>query len=1218
MCFRVITLFAVSVGLVFSQSAEITFPSPGFSFPDGTTSTTFTSTCTGCPTAITAEYLVGEQSQGILWTPPFSMPWDPYYVFNGSQHQVYVIYRDTLGTIVATSPRTTFSTANTWPVDPVSPASLSCSMTSSTPVTSTWSGNSITVSGAITGTTVTAGHASTLFYVDSWSVGNKSGGAPSQTIPTTQFANGNHLVLAVTRDTSLGSAPMGCQWGPFLVNFQNGATAMDLLANPAEFYLALGATQQMTATILNTDLSTSTSAGTLTYTSVDTTICIVTSGGLVTALNPPQGAGSSGGLCQISITTSLIPSPLSPRVSYGFVTPQNQLAHFGNDGQKYTSYQPGVSVWEAGMFFCDKGWLDYLAYNNTILSSSQWFNLLTASGFNTCDTGNTGAPGGSTLTTASQSLLQSDLGAAFTTVKSLMNPNNAAVWPIRPHIILTGALSDDNSIWPWINPNPSTFSPSGLSLLFQQFSGVGAQYSSVDEITNNLGGNANPHPFFQAGGASACSTAYGVDCLVSITCDGAGNGTVNWNSPYPGNGSSTFGIFGATGHPSLNTTVGGPLYKISTSGANSFSWVDANSKFGATTACSTAFTADQTTDPGLHVEAFINAWQAGGTSYLPSTWMSTVRAAQAAAIPRPLLSNPAQAGASANQNYNWMSNPLAADFAELYFNDSNNFVFYTPTHAAISYILNDNGIVARKKWSSLRANTPFLSSTNGTQLNYGLSGVPTQIASIAGNLVTFTGPHGVSNCLGGVSRGTISGVSGTNAAYYNNDFFIEACPTTATMTISPRIPLGLGGTLPNMTNLHCSSNCGTIVFSNGDQFTTNSIKPCNNSGSTCQAGAPGTSQGSVALSGVSNLIGLQHRGMTFVVSGMTGGTGGTTGQANAYYNCASSSSPGVCGNGNGNTFYLTWDSCSNPNNACYGNLFWREVPPPSFTATGGTFSIIADNNVLYGRNQIHNFQPNPEVTFLSDLETMVAGGAGMRQYGLGSISSNTSAAGQVPNFSVDVNFGTQAEISPIYFQTAWTQQAWYAASIVNLLLNRLAPYWAQSRCGSADLGFLFDDTCRTGSLGNLNVHVNFSDVSQTRNVDLTNCAVAGQQTIRYMASWNGVIITTLAPGTTVDANAVFPPASAAFYLCSKNAAAEYSPPTLGLRLADVARAAKVAVRYSYQPFLLTQQTSNVIDCGNGASCKLPVDRNLGVIYYRVEYLDSSGQPLATGDLQVIN
>jgi hypothetical protein len=42
---------------------------------------------------------------------------------------------------------------------------------------------------------------------------------------------------------------------------------------------------------------------------------------------------------------------------------------------------------------------------------------------------------------------------------------------------------------------------------------------------------------------------------------------------------------------------------------------------------------------------------------------------------------------------------------------------------------------------------------------------------------------------------------------------------------------------------------------------------------------------------------------------------------------------------------------------------------------------------------------------------------------------------------------------------------------------------------------------------------------------------------------------------------------------------------------------KVVVRYSYDPYWLDQQ-SQAIDCGTG-SCTLPLDRNVGPVYYRL-------------------
>ncbi len=102
----------------------------------------------------------------------------------------------------------------------------------------------------------------------------------------------------------------------------------------------------------------------------------------------------------------------------------------------------------------------------------------------------------------------------------------------------------------------------------------------------------------------------------------------------------------------------------------------------------------------------------------------------------------------------------------------------------------------------------------------------------------------------------------------------------------------------------------------------------------------------------------------------------------------------------------------------------------------------------------------------------------------------------------------------------------------------------------------------------------------------------------------------------------FTPDTTAFvaYACWQNTAANYAPPVISARLADIPNAAKIVVQYNYLPDPFQQALINrsmlfqSFDCGSG-TCALPVDRNIGSVYYRLVYLDSQGHLLATSDIQ---
>ena len=59
----------------------------------------------------------------------------------------------------------------------------------------------------------------------------------------------------------------------------------------------------------------------------------------------------------------------------------------------------------------------------------------------------------------------------------------------------------------------------------------------------------------------------------------------------------------------------------------------------------------------------------------------------------------------------------------------------------------------------------------------------------------------------------------------------------------------------------------------------------------------------------------------------------------------------------------------------------------------------------------------------------------------------------------------------------------------------------------------------------------------------------------------------------------------------------------------------MAVRYNYEQSLVDAR-SKVVVC-TSLSCTIPADRKIGPIYYRMMYLNSSNQVLATSDIQTM-
>ncbi len=84
---------------------------------------------------------------------------------------------------------------------------------------------------------------------------------------------------------------------------------------------------------------------------------------------------------------------------------------------------------------------------------------------------------------------------------------------------------------------------------------------------------------------------------------------------------------------------------------------------------------------------------------------------------------------------------------------------------------------------------------------------------------------------------------------------------------------------------------------------------------------------------------------------------------------------------------------------------------------------------------------------------------------------------------------------------------------------RLIKFMFQPRIPCPDYGFsppfaLFETSCRSGPYGKIEMIELFADGPQTVTPDFSPIAVAGQPTLRYCESWQGITITTIAAGIT--------------------------------------------------------------------------------------------------------
>jgi hypothetical protein len=195
-----------------------------------------------------------------------------------------------------------------------------------------------------------------------------------------------------------------------------------------------------------------------------------------------------------------------------------------------------------------------------------------------------------------------------------------------------------------------------------------------------------------------------------------------------------------------------------------------------------------------------------------------------------------------------------------------------------------------------------------------------------------------------------------------------------------------------------------------------------------------------------------------------------------------------------------------------------------------------------------------------------------------------------------------------------SQQAAMAHTNPNLIHERILKYEYQPRLNSPDYGSQFEAAARSGTYGNLLMIQSFVDNSITCTANLAPYLVAGQPILRFSMTWDSIqAVDVIAAGTTTDSKTCAPGEFRA-YLFPNNAAAELAQPPISARLADVTNAADIVIQYSYSPLAFTspsvagQILYQTFDCGTG-TCTPPWDRNIGLIYYRLVYLDSSGRIL---------
>jgi Bacterial Ig-like domain (group 2) len=1186
---------------------------------------------------------------GCSITPGFGYPYNSFWNLNGS-HQVVATAYDSLGNVVATSAPVPFTTANNWPVS----YTPNMTVATGTPVTSNWAG-SVNVTPTFSGSG-SADNKTFYFWVDG--IGQYNSGGITATsftfaVDTAQFSNGNHNLCVTAIDATggtsytdgsyVGAATEWCR----TINFQNGVTASQAITNAHDIYLAPGATFNLTASVLNTDGSTTASSPL--FNSSNTAVATVNqSTGVVTAVangnaqiiamtptftGSNLGVNSCCGFVQVSTTsgpgftpkmagwllqitggTGWIPgiytitnvtasgvATLSAtaatsgagagsfktgptRTDWVFVWPTNTMPCFGGNGHIYSSYN--ASCFAMHEMFSSFG----------LLTADQPYNPGPLVDFNS------NFASGWTF----------ELGAPWTLINGNESPSGMAAWQSSQNSFVAAQeavvssypniklyLTGDNftrsgaSLW------GTTNGPAGqwTTPVFQITMAAWANYSNVvgiamqDEVNSSWGGHPLQGPI-----TPGVTTQSWLNNVVATGGSCVANGTfdIGANSGILIHGSATSGMNNAAGSG----------YTPLTRGTNTLT-------FGCPSVANGTYGASN--DPGLTIEPLSGGmWYGSNTSYITYNAFAQIRSNYLAANPSFGMAWPNAGLTNCSSVANWGGNGAQAigsiaqvgDYSDMY--PANGTSTYLVSRLGANTIVNtvlNLGFTLRSLYGCFNPSLPINALTTGTVIGAGNSGYgvgqgpQVSVASASGNTITFSAPHGITNIMPGITRLYITGAtnSGSPQDSANNNFYILNCPTSTTckvmLSATDFTGTGSGGAL----NMQDGSTfpISIIAAAGGPQFGSALLSAGYESG---QLG------GDLITVATPSTTLRQKRGQTFTVTG-TSGTDSTN-----------------FANG---MFVLLPENVNITAPLSYYR--YREIP--SLSATGGTATIILDNNYVKGRNGSVDLNDlNPGWAFGDDVECMILRCSGERIYKAAPYQSgysdqtgftgNSVSTQSVVFADTTLSSGGQLFMNQ-HFENDSTVPVFHAHNSAALIWNRLAKYILQPALNSPDYGFLMDCGAKAGSFGDVVICLNASDGPQSETFALTPYLRGGQQIIRYVVNDHSITMSLITPGSgsTTD-TLVLQPLDAVFYVFPVTFAGEILQPPVDARLADAAGATEIVVRYAYDRYYLDAPAGNTFNCGTG-SCIPSWDRKIGSIYYRLIYLGSNSQVLASSDVMML-
>jgi hypothetical protein len=1275
MWIRVVTTCIFTAAILPAQSVTITVPAANQTL-SGFSGFSFAASVSGTPNPTTVCYTVdGYPVPGpgpsCSKTPPYAVPWDTVWDLNGP-HQVLATAYNAAGSALATSSSVSFTTANNWPC-PWNPA---MTISTGTSLTSSWSGN-VSVSGTISGSSVGTDQFNWTWYIDGVQAGqiaNSTSATNSATLHTTQFLDGSHIIGLTVVDTSSscttysdGYEGAATEWTA-TVTFANTTAGAEIRTNAHEIFLPATNTFTLRPTAYQANGTAMGTQPTFYYRSQNTSVAtvsassgtsstitavangnaqVLTMGGivsgsdltcyagsypndLVTSASHPftqqdvgnlievtGGSGFATGLYQIAgvgtgnnlATLSANACNSSPgtggtfltgptRVTWVFVSPSPTiLPHFGTNGAILTSYNPAKSFWWA------EGFNSGNAYNTAMGAADFAYNTpntaginsllgfgddIANSGFNVMEFGltNTGYPGLDLSTSPSQSTFQSAYSSYISSWTNAFAP-----WP-KVRFFGTGDnLTISAQVYYATHGSVASQTPPAVTYMFQTMKNAGnfVGMNWHDEVSDPYGCCPLQGPL------KFVSSPTSQSGLTSIVSNGS-TCTVNMN-PWSFS-SSQFAIDRAT--TSGFNSASGTTYTATNVNSGQFTFP-----------CSVASgTYNSSTDPNLNIEPFANYGWTGSSLTVTYDAFAILRNFQtavsgyapAAGTPKAAVGNLPAANWCGSNTQSLEGATNIVDWCDEYWTHGSSENYLPSRISSFSFISDassqEEAYTTRSLYGVHNPAVPLTIITQGTSTFWGFEGYTVPVASCTNDVCTFSSPHNLSVVIPGVTRLWLA--SSSNSAY-NTNFYVNSILSPTQLSVSLAAE-DFSGT----------ASGGTLTFANGYQ------KTLAGSGNLTTATTNIHLYGDqVYYSGSSDSNIPHERGQTFTISGSSG--------ASSF---------------NSRTFWMSLENLDLPQDG-NGNattyFYFREMPTGS--TTGGTATIVADNTFIKGRNGSTDILPgtanHPGASFVSVIEAAVLGGAGDRLYKFGDTTQGWQPHAVILSNGVTVKGGftgifsaadavvfqdnSRQEVGPgqlyshPHYQNGFAVPMWHAASLANLIIEGNAKYILQPKLNSPDYGFVLDCAARAGSYGDIMFCVNGTEGTQTRTFNLSPYLETGQQIVRYVADPQWITMTVLAAGTASDTVALGPD-EAIFYVFPINFAAELEQPTIHAKLADVPNAATVAVRYHYDRYLLDTPATNVFSCGTG-TCTLPVNRNIGTVYYRLIYLDASSNVLATSDMQ---